>query len=363
MRGVSPSLDFASALYLGLRHPSRCVPAWEQLTTGAPAALTRPPGAAEVSRRLALLQGCESATLAPSTLHLFWDFFGTFGGRPATVYVDEVTYPIALWGVERARALGARVYAFAHHDPDDLRRLLLRSARAGSAQLVVTDGFCPDCGRLAPLAEYLAAARSFGGRLILDDTQALGIFGEGPGRASPYGGGGGGGLRWHGLRDPLVLSISSLAKAFGVPLAVLAGGAEAVHGFEELSETRVHCSPPSVAVLHAARRALEINLESGDELRRRLALRVRHFRRRLREIGVTCRGGPFPVQTLQVGDSAARRIHAALLRASVKTILRRAHTREGAHLTFSITARHRRRDIDYATGLLARCLEPETRSA
>jgi 8-amino-7-oxononanoate synthase len=222
---------------------------------------------------------------------------------------------------------------------------------------VLTDGFCPDCGRPAPLAEYAEAARPFGGRLIVDDTQALGIFGEGPGRDSPYGGGGGGLLRWHGLRDPLVLSISSLAKAFGVPLAVMAGGAGAVRSFEELSETRVHCSPPSAAVLHAARRALEVNLKSGDELRRRLARRVRHFRRGLRAVGVSCSGGPFPVQTLQLGDDDARRIHTALLRAGVRTVLRRAHAREGAHLTFIITARHRRCDIDHATGLLARCLE------
>src|SRR5215211_5433284 len=87
-------LDFASALYLGLSHPSRSIPAWEQLTTGKPAALATPPGASEVSEQLALLQGCQSATLATSTLHLFLDFFGTFAAGPVTVYADAETYPI-----------------------------------------------------------------------------------------------------------------------------------------------------------------------------------------------------------------------------------------------------------------------------
>jgi 8-amino-7-oxononanoate synthase len=32
-------LDFTSALYLGLRHESRSLAAWRQLTTGGPAAL------------------------------------------------------------------------------------------------------------------------------------------------------------------------------------------------------------------------------------------------------------------------------------------------------------------------------------
>ena len=183
-------LDFASALYLGLSHPSRNVAAWEQLTTGKPAALAMPPGAIEVSEQIAVLQGCQSATLATSTLHLFWDFFGTFAGRPMTIYADAETYPIALWGIERARARGANVESFAHQDVNDLRRRLKQKARAGSVQMIVTDGFCPDCGRVAPIAEYVAAAVSFGGLVLVDDTQALGILGErGNG---PYGDGGGG---------------------------------------------------------------------------------------------------------------------------------------------------------------------------
>ena len=32
-------LDFTSALYLGLQHPSRSLRPWRQFTTGAPAAL------------------------------------------------------------------------------------------------------------------------------------------------------------------------------------------------------------------------------------------------------------------------------------------------------------------------------------
>jgi 8-amino-7-oxononanoate synthase len=326
------------------------------LTTGKPAALWTPPGALEVSRRLALLQACEGATLAASTLHLFWDFFGTLGGRPATIYVDAETYPVALWGVERARARGARVHSFAHQDADDLRRLLRQRARAGPAQIVVTDGFCPDCGRAAPLADYLAAARSCGGLLVVDDTQALGIFGERAGRDAPYGGGGGGLLRWYGLEDPHVLAISSLAKGFGVPLAVMAGGADVVRRFTEMSETSVHCSPPDAAALSAARLALEINSRAGDELRRRLARRVRAFRRRLREAGLACTGGLFPVQTLEVADHTARRLYLRLRRAGMQAVLRRTHTGEGAKLSFIITARHRPCDIDQAAALILSCL-------
>jgi 8-amino-7-oxononanoate synthase len=77
----SPALDFTSALYLGLGHASASLRPWDQLTTGAPAALVEPSDANAVARRVAALQGCERGLLAPSALHLFWDLFGALAGN------------------------------------------------------------------------------------------------------------------------------------------------------------------------------------------------------------------------------------------------------------------------------------------
>jgi 8-amino-7-oxononanoate synthase len=348
-------LDFASSLYLGLRHPSRHIPAWEQLSTGKPAVLSTPAGAVEISQQLALLQNCEKATVATSTLHLFWDFFGILGSRPLTIYVDAETYPIALWGVERARARGACVYRFAHHDPYELLRRLRQHARAACFQVVVTDGFCIDCGHAAPLSEYMNAVRAFDGLLVLDDTQALGIFGSSAGEDTPYGTGGGGLLSWFGLADRAVVAISSLAKGFGVPLAALVGSRYMVQRFSEMSETNVHCSPPSAAVLNAARRAVEINLRAGNELRQRLWQRIQRFRANLWKRGLSCVGGPFPVQTLKVTDHMAGVIHSTLEQAGVQSVLRRGHTGKQTKLSFIITAQHRECDIDRVTHLILKC--------
>lgn len=347
-------LDFASSHYLGLKHSSREIPAWDQLSTGKPAVLSTPPGELEVSKQLALLQNCENATVGASTLHLFWDLFGILGSRPLAVYVDAETYPIALWGVERARAGGACVHRFTHHDPGDLFRLLRQNARSNCFQVVVTDGFCINSGHAAPLRDYVQAVRSFDGLLVVDDTQALGIFGRRDGGDGPYGTGGGGLFPWYGLADARAVAISSLAKAFGVPVAVLAGSTNLVRWFLEMSETRIHCSPPSAAALNAARRALEINSRAGNELRCRLGRMVQHFRDRLEAIGLTCTGGLFPVQTLNVTDSAARHIHSTLERAGVQSVLRHAGNGARAKLTLIITAKHRVCDIDHLAHLIGR---------
>ncbi|MGH4009986.1 MAG: hypothetical protein ACRDTH_17845 [Pseudonocardiaceae bacterium] len=47
--------DFTSSPYLGMRHASTELPSWLALTTGLPAVLEPPPGAAPTAARLATL--------------------------------------------------------------------------------------------------------------------------------------------------------------------------------------------------------------------------------------------------------------------------------------------------------------------
>jgi 8-amino-7-oxononanoate synthase len=226
----------------------------------------------------------------------------------------------------------------------------------------VADGFCPRCGSSAPVAEYLAVTRERGGILVLDDTQALGILGHSPAFHPPYGTGGGGSLPWSGCRSAGVMLVSSMAKAFGVPLAIVAGAADAVRRFERSSDTRVHCSPPAVPTLHAAGRALAINRQCGNALRQRLAANVFRFRARLAAAGFDAVGGAFPVQTLRLrSDVDAGRIHDDLQRAAVRSVLRRGGRTGGPLLTFIVTARHSTSDLDQAVDRLSSVVKPAAR--
>ncbi|MGB8466860.1 MAG: aminotransferase class I/II-fold pyridoxal phosphate-dependent enzyme [Terrimicrobiaceae bacterium] len=330
--------DFTSALYLGLQHPSRSLRPWHQLTTGAPAALVEPAEAREIGRSLAELQGCEAATLATSTLHLAWDLFDLLAQTPITLFMDAGAYPISRWGAQRAAMRGALVQTFPHHDAAALGRALSAAPR-GRVPVIVTDGFCPSCGRVAPLADYLALAQRRGGMLVADDTQALGILGQTPSVRMPYGQGGGGSLRWSGLHAPEALVFSSLAKGFGVPIAVLAGSRAWIRRYEEKSLTRVHCSPPSVATLRAAEHAVEMNRTWGDILRHRLALLVRRFREGLRALGLSASGGLFPIQTLVLPPRVdAEYLHRDLENRGLRTVLRAGRKHAPPQLTFLLTA-------------------------
>src|SRR5215207_90634 len=219
--GAGRVIDFTSSLYLGIRHPSRSLRPWLQFTTGKPAVLGKVPAALAVAEALAKLQGCERVTLLPSTLHLFFDLFETLRRDAISIYIDEAAYRVARWGAERAVARGVPFREIPHYDPEAAYRIIKADEATGLRPVILADGFCPDCGCPAPLRAYLRCVVPFDGYVVLDDTQALGIWGADRNRMEPYGSGGGGSLRFHGLQSPNVILGSSLAKGFGVPVAAL----------------------------------------------------------------------------------------------------------------------------------------------
>jgi 8-amino-7-oxononanoate synthase len=153
--------------------------------------------------------------------------------------------------------------------------------------------------------------------------------------------------------DRSIVMVSSLAKGLGVPVAVLAGSDEIVGRFVAKSKTRIHSSPPSAAVVHAAERALAINHRHGEALRARLADRVRRLRAELADHDLAARGRLFPVQTLRLGASNdASLVHARLLRLGLRTVLQT--TRAGRHAcVLIVTARHRLSDMGRAAAAIA----------
>lgn len=350
--------DFTSALYLGLTHPSAALPGWPALTLGRPAALREPCNADAVATELAQLQGAAAATLMPSTFHLFWDLLRMLARQARTaVLLDDCAYPILHWTAEGAAALGARVHRFSHYDASALSQLAWRAARDGFRPIVVCDGYCPGCNRPAPLRDYARIAANHGGMLALDDTQALGMLGQAPTRACPYGHGGGGSLRWHGLAGADIAVGASLAKAFGAPLAALSGSAALIARFRRESETRLHSSPPSIASVQAARAALMANAQSGTTWRGRLLRLVQRLRATLAQVALHAIGTlPFPVQSFVdrdcAGPTAVLRLHARLRAGGVRTLLTRGCQSATARLTLIVTAGHEAAQIDRVSALL-----------
>jgi len=326
------------------------------MTPGVPAALESPPIAGAIAGALAALTGTQRALLFRSTLHAFWDLFGSLARDTRTIHIDAGAYPIARWGAVRAAARGVPVRIFAHRDPAALRRhLRLSTSDCTRRPLVVADGLCPGCGGVAPIGELLESLRPLGGRLVLDDTQGLGILGESAKTGAPYGTGGGGSLRWAGVANPAVVLVSSLAKGFGAPLAMIGGSGSIVARLEAESETRAHCSPPSFADLHAAERAVRLNRAEGDRHRWRLAALIRRFRLGLARLGLSAGRSLFPVQSLDpVAGLSPAALFEALNARGIRAVLHKPECRRGVVVSFVLTASHSPAAIDSALEALGR---------
>ena len=334
-------IDLTRALYLGLAHPHAELAPWAALTTGRPAVLDH---AAAPAQRLAQLLGVERATLAPSTLHVVTDLYAALPAHVREIHVDACSYEITRWGLERAVLRGVVVRPFR-----TVRELACRLDRASA---IACDAVCEACRRIAPLRRLQQLAADTGGWLIVDDSQGVGLLGRSPSRARPYGLGGGGTLRWAGAPPERVIAIGSCAKAFGVPLAFVAGSAASVAWFERVSGTRTHASPCNAAELAALDAALRINDDAGDELRVRLVDRVRRFRASAAQRGGQLEPGTFPVQVTPPLPACTARVVEARLRGRGVRALRLRASGGLSRIGFALSAGHDRATAD-AAGAIA----------
>ena len=116
----------------------------------------------------------------------------------------------------------------------------------------------------------------------------------------------------------------------------------------------MHCSPPSVAVIAAARQALLTNFRQGDALRARLLRRVARLREGLARIGARVLSAlPLPVQTIALSSADAARITLAGLAARGIRALVTKTCSGGLGLSVILTAHHAAAQIDCLIDALA----------
>lgn len=323
---------------------------------GVPAALADPPAAAEAAERLARLVGAPAARLAASTLHAFVDLAAAISALDgqARVAVDVAAYPIGRLGFGSGLCgPGGRMHRVAHYDVAAARRWAERERCLGRLPVVLVDGWCPGCGRIAPLSALNAALREEGGLLVVDDTQGIGLLGVERRDRHPWGYGGGGSLARNGSPDGVVI-VASLAKAFGAPLAVIAGPAEIVSSTWQRGPTVAHSSPPAVPVGMAAVRALDVNDRVGERLRGRLLSLVEQLCRELGRCGVAVESDRFPVVRVPVASShAAAEAVAALARTGVRAVALGPSCQGRPGLGLAVTAVLQEADIDRAASAVS----------
>lgn len=282
------SADFTSALFLALRHPSTALAPWRRLTAGQPAA-ARPVVSSTAENRYARLVGASAAVSSRSALHALIDVLSVLVPPGGNVLVDEHAYPIGFWAAATVSLKGGQVITYRHHQAEHARSL----CRRGRVSVVLTDGWCGSCNRPAPLSDLDQIASGHGARLVVDDSLAVGVLG--PRSHAGFGCGGAGTAGWLGHPSRRLVTVSSLAKAFGAPLAMISGPAKVVTAVRHNGPARMHGSGPTAA--DAAALAVAMSLPAALLQRRRDALwrNTMWVRCAVSQHGAVPIGLPFPV--------------------------------------------------------------------
>ena len=355
------TVDFTSSLYLNLKHPYHQIGPWASLTTGKPAGLYEPHIARQVALDVARLKGFQDGIVGKSSLHFFWDVIHLLNQKKIAVFYDRQLYVAAKVGLDIARNSRRRVVPFDANRLSALEDLIHRSFRKGQRPVLLTEGWLPLRRRVAPIQYYLRLMRKYDGVLILDDTQALGILGSNPTFKMPYGKGGGGTIQFLNVRNTdRVISISSLAKAFGVPMAVMCGNTKWLEHYRNQSVSRFHNSPPSIVDVLAAQNALKINRSKGDKLRWVLLQKIKYFQKELAEVGLTLSSNVFPIQSLEEFSAQKTiRLYRHLELHRIKALLLRGQKADRPVLSFLFNTGLSNQALDYTIDTLARSIYHE----
>jgi 7-keto-8-aminopelargonate synthetase-like enzyme len=359
-------LSFASSQYLGLAQNPQVTEALARaagtgVSLGMPRALGIDSLTLRVEKMIADLVGQEQALVFPSTTHAALDVLPLLTGPSGAVFIDELAYPISQDAARFATRNSDRLIRFPHNDPAALDRLLSNHVSIRD-KVIVCDGVYPLEGKLAALRALDALAERYGATVYVDDAHGIGIFGKDPDPAMPLGYGGGGTPARLGIRPGNIAHVGGLSKAFGIPIAFVAGPASFISHLRSTARSFVHCSPPAPPLLAAALRALEVHSEDGDDLRWNLIRLVRRFRSHLRQAGVPLgTTSLFPIQSLHFPSrSSATRAAVALRRQGIWPVLQidQYETPGEGALHFVITARHRPEDVDVAVEAISRICAP-----
>jgi glycine C-acetyltransferase len=292
-------LNFCANNYLGLADDSRIKSAAADLIAerGFGVASVRfICGTQDIHKKLeaavSKFLGTDDTILFSSCFDANGGVFEALFGEEDAIISDELNHASIIDGIRLSKASR---YRYKNRDMSDLRRALAESAGART-RVIVTDGVFSMDGYLAPLREICDLAEEFDAVVIVDDSHAVGLLGEG------------------GSGTPELLGVSSRVDiytgTFGKALGGAAGGYVSGRGkIVELlrQKARPYLFSNSLAPVIAAGSIEAIRIASdvveGPALRSKLHSNAKLFRYLMAAEGFDLLPGDHPIIPVMFGDA------------------------------------------------------------
>jgi glycine C-acetyltransferase len=223
-----------------------------------------------------------------------WDanggLFETILGEDDAIISDELNHASIIDGV---RLCKANRFRYKNCDMADLERCL-REAKDARFRMIATDGVFSMDGLLAPLPDICGLADRHDALVMVDDSHATGILGQG----------GRGTAEALGCLERIDIVTSTLGKTLGGAAGGFTSGSqELVDYLRQRSRPYLFSNAVPPPIILAAMKALELASKSS-ELRDRLHGNARTLRTGLEKAGFKVKPGNHPILPVMLGDAA-----------------------------------------------------------
>ncbi len=304
-------LNFCANNYLGLANHPRLVEAATQAMQKygvGPGAVRSIAGTmslhVELEKRMAAFKHVEAAITFQSGFTANGATIPALVGKEDAIFSDELNHASIIDG---SRLSGAKIYRYAHCNPDDLRRVIREAAGTYRRGLIISDGVFSMDGDYAPLDKLVEVAKEFDLMTMVDDAHGEGVLGEGGRGIVDH-------FKLHGQVD---VEVGTFSKAFGVVGGVVAGNAKIIEWLRQRGRPFLFSSAVTVPDTAACLAAVDL-LEESTELVDRLWANARFFQAEMKKLGFNTGVTQTPITPVMLGDvQLARRFSRELLEEGV----------------------------------------------
>jgi CAI-1 autoinducer synthase len=206
------------------------------------------------------------------------------------VYLDQFAHA-SLW--EGVLMAGAPAHAFRHNQPGHLERLIKRYGPG----LILVDAVYSAYGTICPLAEITEVSERTGSILVVDESHAIGVYGEK----------GEGLVHAMGLTDRVQYRTFSLSKAFATRAGMVAGPARVMSYFPYEARPAIFSSAVLQHEVAGLAATLKVIKEEGWR-RERLWANTRYLREGLTKIGYAVDQTSSQIVALHSGNDEQTRL-------------------------------------------------------
>ncbi|MBZ0280824.1 MAG: glycine C-acetyltransferase [Anaerolineae bacterium] len=288
-------LNLCSNNYLGLaNHPrlkDAAKGAIDEMGVG-PAAVRSIAGTTTLhttlEERLARFKGVEAALTFQSGFNANIAVIPALVGKGDVIFSDRLNHASIIDG---CRLSGAKIVAYEHNSPDDLRAKIAETTEYGR-RLIISDGVFSMDGDIAPLPALYEVAREHDILLMVDDAHGEGVLGKG-----------GRGIVDHfDLHGKVDIEVGTMSKAFGVVGGIVAGKKLLIDWLKQRARPFLFSSAMTAPDAAACLTAVDM-LEESTELVDRLWSNAAVFKKGMQALGFDTGVSETPIVPVMLGEA------------------------------------------------------------